>query len=79
MKNFKTKKKYLYHLGNLNSPLPLQPACGVDILWNLGPSCFTKFTLELKIRKRHYQLVQLCSLMCGDTAYKNEALGGWVG
>ena len=26
MKNFKTKKKYLYHLGNFNSPLPLQLA-----------------------------------------------------
>ena len=25
MKNFKTKKKSLYHLGNFNSPLPLQP------------------------------------------------------
>ena len=25
MKNFKTKKKYLDHLDNFNSPLPLQP------------------------------------------------------
>ena len=26
MKNFKTKKKYLDHLDNFNSPLPLQPS-----------------------------------------------------
>ena len=40
---------------------------------------FTKFTPVLKISKHHCQQVQYSSLMCGDTACKNGALGGWVG
>ena len=45
----------------------------------LGPSCFTKFTLVLKISKRQCQLVQFSSLMCDDTACQNGAFGCWVG
>ena len=36
-----------------------------------GPSCFTKFTLVLKINEHHCQLVQFGLLLCGDTACKN--------
>ena len=64
-----SKQKRNLFIISVTSTLPSQSI--------FGPSCFTKFTLVLKINVQHCQLVQFCLLLCGDTACKNGALGGW--
>ena len=57
MKNFKTKKKSLYHLSNFNSPLPSNPCLGLSLGSNIivcavfivGTDCSSSTLLPLPL------------------------------